>query len=256
MTSSQIAEVPAGLHGRVVGFTGRGGVVIESKVALIQGALGVGNQVAGVLTMWRAGGVGYVPRAIPPGALLVVPGSLSFSLVHRALASGVNGIIAGSMALHDLEGFLRADFLQLLQHEDIELAQSQFPSLTILLTEGIGSAAMSARVLNLLHHYEGSIALLSGTTSLRYNIYPDLLVSLPLAETQENWQPIWPDPALALDVPVRICSGVRRGVVGTIDYFFVYPQLFRSGIRMPAARLRLPDGTFLVVPCSLLERAG
>jgi hypothetical protein len=249
-------EFPAGLHGRVVGFTGRGGVVIESKVALVQGVLGAGNQVAGVVTMWRAGGVGYVPHAIPPGALLVVPGPLSFTLLHRALSSGVAGIIASSMALHDLEGFLRTDFLQLLRAEDVDQAQAQLPPLTLLLTEGIGATIMPAHVMNLLHHYEGSIALLSGVTSLRYDLYPELLISLPLSETQKDWQPLQPDASLALNAQVRICNGARKGAVGTIDYFFVYPQLFPSGLRTRAARLRMPDGSFFVVPYSSLERIG
>lgn len=249
-------EFPAGLHGRVVGFTGRGGVVIESKVALVQGALGAGNQVAGVLAMWRAGGVGYVPHTIPPGALLVVPGPLSFTLLHRALSSGVSGIIASSIALHDLEGFLRTDFLQLLRAEDTDQAQAQLPPLTLLLTEGIGTMIMPAHVMNLLHHYEGSIALLSGVTSLRYNLYPELLISLPLLETQKDWQPQQLEASLALNAQVRICNGERKGAIGIIDYFFVYPQLFRSGLRARAARLRMPDGSFFVAPCCSLERIG
>src|SRR5579859_2443545 len=41
--------VLAGLRGRVVEITGRGGVVIESHVTLVQGVLGAGDQVAGIL---------------------------------------------------------------------------------------------------------------------------------------------------------------------------------------------------------------
>jgi len=250
------SEVPAGLHGRVVGFTQRGGVVIESKAALVQGAVGAGNQVAGVLSMWRAGGVGYIPHTIPPGALLIVPGPLTFTLLRRALNSGINGIIASSIALQDLEGFLRTDFLQLLRTKNIDQAQMQLPPLTLLLTEGIGSSIMPAHVLNLLHHYEGSVGLLSGVTSLRYNLYPELLISPPLSETQKDWQPVQPDISLSLDALVRIRGGERAGATGYIDYFFVYAQPFCSGIRTRAVRLRMPDGSFYVVPLSAIERIG
>src|SRR5438045_939377 len=45
--------VLAGLHGRVVRVTRRGGVVIESYVALVRGSFGIGKQIAGVLTLWQ-----------------------------------------------------------------------------------------------------------------------------------------------------------------------------------------------------------
>lgn len=249
-------KVPAGLHGRVVDFTARNGVVIESRVALVQGVLGAGNQIAGVLTMWRTDGIGYALPAIPPGALLVVPGPLTFTLLRRALNSGVAGIIASSIALRDLEGFLRTDYLQLLRADDIDLVQAQLPPLTILLTEGIGSSIMAPPVVNLLHQYQGSIALLSGVTSLKHNIYPELLISLPVTETQENWQPVVPDITLSLGAQVRISSGRQMGEIGYIDYFFVYEQIFPSGIRARAVRLRMEDSSFSVVPLADIERIG
>src|SRR5260221_10230391 len=53
--SAKVGEtVPAGLHGRVVAVTPRGGVVIETRAAVVQGAIGTGNQVVGTLTMWQA----------------------------------------------------------------------------------------------------------------------------------------------------------------------------------------------------------
>jgi hypothetical protein len=246
-------EVPAGLHGRVVGFTSRGGVVIESRAAVVQGMLGAGNQVAGVLTMWRPGGVSYVPHVIPPGAILMVPGPLTFSLLHKALNSGVVGIVASSIALSDLEGFLRTDFLQLLTTRHVEIAQAQLPPMTLLLTEGIGSASMPAHVVNLLHHYEGSIGLLSGVTSLYQHVFPELIISLSVEETQ-HWQSIRPDITLSLGSEVRILGGEKAGAIGIIDYFFVYEQTFRSGIHTRAVRLQLEDGSFYVVPYSMIER--
>ena len=46
-----IETFPAGLRGRVVEITERGGVVIECRAAVVQGTLGAGKQVVGVLTM-------------------------------------------------------------------------------------------------------------------------------------------------------------------------------------------------------------
>ncbi len=249
----QKQNIPAGLHGRVIGFTVRGGVVIESHAALCQGILGAGNQVAGVITMWQSPN-DHSSKAIPPGAILVVPGSLTFGLMHQALNSGVVGVIASSIALRDLEGFLQTDYLQLLRARDIERAQSQLPPLTLLLTEGIGSAIMPTHVLNLLQQYQGSIGLLTGIRSLTQNLYPELIISIPQAEVEKDWQEVQPDTTLFQGVQVRICGGEHNGTVGRIDYFFSYEQVFSSSLRTRAVRLLLDDGSFIVVPATMIAR--
>ncbi len=246
-------RVPAGLHGRVVGFTRRGGVVIESQAAIVQGMIGAGNQVAGMLTIWQ-GAPADEPQAIPPGAILVVPGPLTFTFLHQALNSGVIGIVASSIALRDLEGFLQTDLLQLLQTSAVEQAQAHLPPLTLMLTEGIGSAIMPAYILNLLHQHQGSIGLLSGVTSVRHSISPELIISLPVTQTRQAQQVTRPDPTLSVGAQVRVCSGEREGAIGILDYFFVHEQIFRSGVRARAVRLRLEDGSFYVVPQVLVER--
>ena len=245
--------IPAGLAGRVVDITRRGGVVIESCVAAVEGTLGAGNQVAGILTMWRSGTGAAV---IPPGAILAVPGPLNFAMLRQALNSGIVGIVASSIAVRDLEGFLQTDLLLLLNSVDMELAQAHLPPLTLLLTEGLGTIAMPARTVNLLSQYQGSIALLAGATSVRQGIFPELLISLPAKEVQRGWRPLQPDSVLVPGAPVRVCSGDYAGGIGEIEYLFAHEQVFASGIRARAARLRLEDGSRVVVPLTLLERIG
>ena len=255
--SNVVSEtIPAGLRGRVVDITRRGGVIIESRAAVIQGAIGAGNQVAGVLTLWKASGTSRSQQPIPPGAILIVPGPLNFAMLRQALISGVAGVVASSISSHDLEGFLRTDLIQLIDSPDIELAQVHLPPVTLLLTEGLGTIAMPVRTINLLSQYAGSIALISGATSIRQAIYPELIISLPPAEAQHNWHPIQPDPSLAAGAQVRVCSGDHEGAIGEITYLFNHQQVFPSGVRGRAARLRLEDNSTLVVPLTLLERIG
>ncbi len=246
--------VPAGLHGRVVDITRRGGVIIESCAALLQGVIGAGNQVAGVLTMWQALEASRGQQAIPPGALLVIPGPLNFAMLRQAMVSGVVGVIASSISSRDFEGFLRTDLIELIDSVDVESAQAHLPQMTVLLTEGLGTMAMPARTMNLLGHYQGSIALLSGATSVRQGIFPELVISLPAKEVQQNWRPLQPDPTLTLGAQVRVCSGDHEGAIGTVDYLYSHEQVFPSGIRARAARLRLEDGSMLTVPLTLVER--
>ncbi len=170
--------VPAGLSGHVMNITPRGGVVIESRVILVRGVVGVGSQVTGILTLWSPGESTHKLSSHLPGAILVVPGSINFAFLHQAIASGVRGVIASSIAVRDLEGFLHTDLIQLLNFNDIEVAQMHLPPITLLLTEGLGTSAMPARLLNLFNQHQGTVVLLSGVTSARRAIFPELLISL------------------------------------------------------------------------------
>lgn len=245
--------VPSGLRGVVVKTTARGGVIIQSRAALVTGAIGAGQQVAGFLTPWQP--AGSRPLPVPAGAILVLPGQASFALLRQAVASGVVGVVAGSIEMRDLEGFLGLEVFDLLNAIDINMAQAHLPALTLLFTEGLGSRPMSSPIFELLTRYQGSIALLSGTTSTRYALYPELLISLPETEAREgNWQPTTFDTRLRLGARVRVLSGPDAGTTGYIDYFFIHQHRFLSGVQGRAARLRLVDGSTLVVPILNLER--
>src|SRR5262249_50715088 len=146
------------------------------------------------------------------------------------------------------------------------LLQQHFPRLTLLFTEGLaysprGSSSLSlptmpANLVNILSRYQGSIALLSGETSFRNGIIPELLISQPFNSSNNPSPLIQPDTSLIPGAQVRIYGGELQGITGTIDYLFAYKQKFPSGLYARAARLRLEDGTFLVVPLFSLERIG
>jgi len=262
--SGNVERLPAGLRGRVVAITRRGGVVIETRAAIVQGVIGAGQQVAGVMALWpryasaqRAETQGAQrPQVIPPGAILIVPGPLNFHMLSQAMHSGVVGIVASSISLHDLEGFLRTDVVQLINSKDSEQIQAHLTPLTLLLTEGLGTFAMPAHISNLLSSYQGSIALLSGTTAIPQGLFPELVISLPVKEAPKDLSSVSPDLTLRLGARVRVCTGEHEGAIGVIDHFFLHPQLFPSGVRARAVRLNLEDGSMLVVPTTLVERCG
>lgn len=245
--------VPAGLRGTVIKTTARGGVIIQTRAALVTGTIGAGQPVAGFLTTWQP--AQSRPSPVPAGAILVVPGPASFALLRQAIASGVVGVVAGSIDMRDFEGFLGLDVFDLLNAIDVDLAQASLPPLTLLFTEGFGSRPMSSSTFQLLNSYQGSLALLSGATSTHYALFPELLISLPEAEARQgNWQPLAFDTRLRLGARVRVLSGPDAGTTGFIDYFFIHQHRFLSGVQSRAARLRLPDGSTLVVPLINIER--
>ena len=223
---------------------------------MLQGAIGAGRQVVGALTIWQAAGGNRGQQALPAGTILVIPGPLNLAVLQLAINSGVVGIIASSIPSRDLEGFLHTDLVQLIDSRNIDLAQEYLPPLTLLLTEGLGTLAMPARTIQLLNQYQRSVALLSGVTSTRQALFPELIVSLPITQTQEDWHPVHPDPLLTVGAQVRVCGGEYEGASGEIDHLFTHQQVFASGVRARAARLRLDDGSMLVVPLALLERVG
>ncbi|HEY0752837.1 MAG TPA: hypothetical protein VGD98_02565 [Ktedonobacteraceae bacterium] len=246
----------AGLRGTVVRVTGRGSVVIESEVAVVAGALGAGRQVAGPLIIWQVHSSREAAATVPPGAILVVPGPLNLAMLHQAINSGISGVVASSISSRDFEGFVRTNLLDLLHCTNVELPLSHLPPLTVMLTEGLGTIAMPARTLNLLDKHEGKIVLLSGATSLSSGVYPELVISLTFAERRESELALKPRTVLAPGALVRVCSGSYEGALGEINYLFSYRQRFPSGVRAPAARISLEDGSQLVVPLPVLERIG
>jgi len=259
----------SGISGRVVEITPRGGVVIESRAAIIQGTIGAGNQVAGKLTFWNSSydqpfGArpsttafgGAAPQAISTPTILIVPGPLNFAMLRQAMNMGVAGVVASSISSRDLESFLGINLISLISSRDIERANESLPPITLLFTEGLGTVAMPPPTVNLLSQYQGSMALLSGLTFIRQSIYPELIISLPGHEFRPDWQFTKPDPILRVGAQVRICSGSYEGAIGEIIYLYIYKQTFASGIKARAARVRLEDGSTIVVPLFLLERIG
>jgi hypothetical protein len=82
------------------------------------------------------------------------------------------------------------------------------------------------------------------------------VISLPMQEAQEDWNFVQPDLSFIRGAQVRVCAGEHEGKTGIIDHFFVQQQLFPSGLRERAVRLRCEDGSALIMPLPLLERIG
>lgn len=246
----------AGLRGTAVGVTRRGSVLIEGEAAIISGSLGAGRQVAGPLKLWQSFGAQEQKPAIPQGAILAVPGPLNLEMLRQAANSRLAGVVASSISSSDFESFLRTNLIDLLHCANVELLLAYLPPLTIMLTEGLGTIAMPVRTINLLDKHQGTVVWLSGATSLSANIRPELVMSLSDAEMGESQLALKPETDLVPGALVRVCSGSYEGAIGEINYLFAHTQRFPSGVRERAARIRLEDGSQLVVPLPVLKRIG
>ncbi|HET8912728.1 MAG TPA: hypothetical protein VFN23_14750 [Ktedonobacteraceae bacterium] len=244
----------AGLNGRVMDVTRRGGVIIESQVSLVRGVVGAGRQVSGSLCIWQPGSSERNRSDLPPGALLVLFEPVTLTLLHKALAMGATGLIASSISLHDFEAFLRIDALRLLSSLDVQLYHTSLPPLTLFFTEGFGTCLMPDELMIFLRDCAGSFALLEGMTSVRESLFPELLVPSDGRKQQKEGIQGPQARAVKQGVRVRVLAGDCRGTIGVVNMIFPHRVLFPSGIRVRAARLRLENGTYFIVPLNSIER--
>ncbi|HZC06758.1 MAG TPA: hypothetical protein VE338_14070 [Ktedonobacterales bacterium] len=239
----------AGLAGRVVSVTPGQSVTIEGAATLINGILGVGGQVAGPI-FFPQRGESLALVQLPRGSVIVYPSRAPLTLLQRAYASGAVGVIAASASALELEAFARTDLTALLDGFVPLTAQ---PTLTVLLTEGLGDREMSPAILRALEQRVNDVILLNGQTAPRRNIRPEALLPLPLSATPTAT----PLPsAFTVGMLARVIGGPRRGVWGRVIHIFTQAQQTDIGQWEPSALLRLEDGATLMAPLALLDVIG
>ncbi len=240
----------AGLRGQVL-EAGTRGVVIEGLVAVVQGLMGVGDQVVGQLNILSKEALKVPVDMIPltRGVILVVPGRLSQALLEHAARAEVVGLVASSMAVTELETVLGLDLTALL--DGLPVPENPRPLPTLMFTEGLGDLPMASSTLALLRQHGGDYALLSGATNPRRNQRPELLISLPLGAQPPA---VKADPRIINGAIVRVSSGEYAGEIGQVVQTFQRPQRLPSGIHARAVYVRLERGVKLVLPIYNLER--
>jgi hypothetical protein len=240
----------AGLRGQVVDASARG-VTIEGLVAVVQGLIGVGEQVVGQLNILSKEAL-KVPVDMLPlnrGIILVVPGPLTPALLAHATRAEVVGLVASSMLVAELEAALGVDLTALL--DGLPVPENHHPLPTLLFTEGLGSRPMASSTLALLRQHGGDYALLSGATNPRRNQRPELLISLPAGAHPPA---VKADPRIINGALVRVSSGEYAGEIGQVVQTFQRPQRLPSGIHARAVYVRLERGLEVTFPIYNLER--
>jgi hypothetical protein len=242
-------SVLAGLAGRVAQVEAGRGVLIEGAATVVQGILGVGGPTAGPLQLLPRGESVAVVQLVP-GSVIVFPGQVPLTLLQRAAAGHVAGIIGASVGARELESFIRADLSAALDGLVPELARLP---ITLVVTDGVGNWPADPATFQALSSRIGDIALLDGITDPRRNLRPEVLLALPLGS------PTVATPAddnIVIGARVRLSAGQRRGARGEVVNVFAHRQVVEPGILVRAVRLRLDDGTSPVVPVNVLERVG
>ena len=247
--------VLAGLDGQVVEVVPGQGLTIAGTAMVITGVLGLGATAVGPLVIVAEA---QPPETIqiPSGAVLVVAGVLSPELLKRAIAEGAAAVVAGSMALADLESVARADLTAIL--DGLIPGETALP-LPLVLTQGLGAWPVDADRSARLADRAGAIALVDGATKPRRGMRPEILLSQPQASAVTNLPALPALPADDTPVPgarVRVVAGPRQSASGEVLHIFARPQRVMSGLLLRCAQVRLADGATAAIPLAFLERIG
>jgi hypothetical protein len=131
-------EVRAWLPGVVEEVTDRGARIACEGVE-ITGAWGLGGEVHGPLSFGDPARGAILVREVVSGAEL-----------RRLEGEAITGLVTGGLHLHDLSGLA--------------------PAFTIVLLGRFGADRLAEPLLDVLHKYEGRLALLDGNTQLRVGV--------------------------------------------------------------------------------------
>jgi hypothetical protein len=241
--------VLAGIDGRIIAVTPGKGIIIEGVATLLQGLIGLGESAAGPLAFLPQGESPAV-ALIPRGAILVYPQRAPLTLLQRAAAHGAMGVIAASASALELEAFARADISAFLEQR-IPLAVPG--PLVVILTEGLGDAAMQMEMQTLLRRREGEMALVNGTSHPRQNVRPEVLLSRPDLAVGEY---VPPPVLLRPGAIVRVAAGARRGMRGMIRHVPAHMAVDAAGLRTRCAAVELDTGERVSLPLHLLDIIG
>lgn len=232
-------ELRAGIPGTVIQILQNRGVTIQTTGALVQGVWGNGRIDTGLL----------VNLAEAPETPLTV-GRLDVSLRGSIILAGV--VKEAEVLKAAAELTVRGLILGSLPPSLLTVAREmRFP---ILLTDGFGSIPMNTAAHKLLSTNAKREATINAEVLDRYSgTRPEVIIPLPV-------EMIPPTPndveTLAPGSQVRMRRPPAVGMIGSVTAIKPGLTTLPSGLRAPAAEVRLENGETVVVPLVNLEVVG
>lgn len=232
-------ELRAGLPGIVTQIIPDRGVVIRTAGALIQGVWGNGRIDNGLM----------VSLLEKPDDVLVAD-RLDVSLRGSVILGGQVRDLDTLKAAADLP--VRGLILSSMPSSLIETAYKlRYP---ILVTEGFGALPMNSAAFKLLTTNNKRETTVNADHYDRYTgTRPEVIIPLPISN-----EPDVPNQYEMFDVgrQVRMRRPPNAGMIGTISSLPAGLSLLPSGLRAPAAEIRLENGESVLVPLVNLEVVG
>jgi hypothetical protein len=238
-TGGSNLELVAGIPGIISEVIGERGVVIRATGAIIQGLYGNGRLETGVmLSMFEK------PDDVLNNSNMDV--SLRGSII---LAGHVdNPAVIKNAAELPLRGMILASISPTILSV---VAQAPFP---ILVTDGFGRRPMNSAAFKLLTtNVKREITLNADFYDRQSGTRPEVFVPLPIS--QEPAEPRDME-TFAPGQTVRVCYLARPSVIGTLVQLRPGLTILPSGLKAPAAEIRLETGEQVLIPLTNLEVLG
>lgn len=244
-------EVLSYISGRVIQVDPQKSVTIEAEASMIQGIFGVGGERFGITKSLDIANDQTVTadflsqqKNIKDSVLI---GGKNFSIDALSMAKKleVSGIVTGSIDAKILREFLGYDVgLAITGDEDLPF--------TLIVTEGFGELALSARIKKLADTLAGKVCSVNGATQVRAGaMRPEMIVSNPNTSVETN---IDNDAkTLSAGSPVRVIRVPYFGLQGEVIELPLRPETLESGAIVRVAHIKLSDGRKVVIPRANLE---
>lgn len=232
-------ELRAGLPGLVSQVIPDRGVVIRTAGALVQGVWGNGRIDNGLMVnllekpddVLSAGRLDVSLR----GSVILGGQVRDVETLKAAAELPVRGLILSSMP----SSLLQAAY------------QMRFP---IMVTEGFGAIPMNSAAFKLLTTNNKREATVNAEHFDRYTgSRPEVIIPLPISSEPDEPNPYEP---FAAGQQVRMRRPPNVGMIGTISNLLPGLSLLPSGLRAPAADVKLENGENVIVPLVNLELVG
>jgi hypothetical protein len=232
-------ELRAGVPGNVVQIIPDRGVIIQTVGALIQGVWGNGRVDTGIL----------INLAEQPDSVLTA-GRLDVSLRGSIIIAGQCKDTDTLQAAAELpvRGLILASLFPSLLSVAREM---RYP---IMLTDGFGSVPMNSAAYRLLTTNIKREATLKAEMFDRYSgTHPEAIIPLPVSSEPAPPQGV---AAFAAGQTVRLRRPPAVGMIGAITALRPGLSTLPSGLRAPAADIKLENGEQVLIPLVNLEVVG
>ena len=232
-------ELRAGIPGTITQILPGRGVIIQTSGALVQGVWGNGRADSGVL----------VNLMETPDTVLT-PGRLDVSLRGSIILGGIVKDMDALQAVAELpaRGLIASSLHPALIQKAREM---RFP---ILLTEGLGTLPMNSAAYKLLSTSIKREATINAEVYDRYTgTRPEVIITLPI--TSEPPMPREVE-TFAPGLQVRMRRPPAMGMIGSIVAIKPGLTVLPSGLRAPAAEVKLENGETVTAPLINMEVVG
>ena len=232
-------ELRAGIPGTIVEILPNRGAVIQTAGALIQGVWGNGRIDSGLL----------VNLAEKPDGILTV-GKLDISLRGSIILAGMVKDADTLQAAADLP--VRGLILSSLFPSLIQKAREmRYP---IMVTDGFGSLPMNSAAYKLLSTNAKREVTVNAEIFDRYSgARPEVIIPLPISSNPPSPREV---ETFAPGLQVRMRRPPFMGMIGSIVSVKPGLSVLPSGLRAPAAEVKLENDQMVVAPLVNLEVVG